>query len=415
MKIKLPLLEPDDEWHVRHNPEMRVQAAKTRRAIGIVLLVLLTLVVGMVGGITGFVTLANSDSAWTRDLQRLFNLDNISELRVPVKQNLQLEESSAVIDAAKKISPAVVSVTASGRVMDFFGQVSDQDLGGGTGFIITSDGLIITNKHVVEQQASYKVVLNDGKIYDATIKAVDPYNDLAVLKIDAKDLPTVELGSSADLQVGQYVIAVGNALAEFQNSVSLGVVSAKGRTLSNIEGTSETLTDLIQTDAAINPGNSGGPLVNLAGQVVGINSVIASNTGGSIGLGFAISIDSVKSIIDSVRKTGQIIRPYLGVRYLAINKTIKQLNSLSVDYGVIVTSGNTLGALAVIPGGPSDKAGIKENDILLKLNGDQIDQDHTLPFLLSKYQVGEKVSVQLLRSGSEMTVQVTLEAMPVSE
>jgi serine protease Do len=361
--------QPDLEWHARHGD--RMPRRDFRKAFAAFLAILVVLMVGGAGGVVGFIGLINSDASWAKETRSLLKLDDLAELRVPVKQDIRLEESSAVIDAAKKVSPAVVSVTANATVTDFFtGATSDQEVGGGTGFIITSDGLIVTNKHVISRQANYKVVLSDGRIFDATIKATDPLNDLAVIKIDAKDLPVVDLGSSDALQIGQYVIAVGNALGEFKNSVTLGVVSAKDRMLDNV-GTgsqTETLTDLIQTDAAINPGNSGGPLVNMAGQVVGINTAIASNSGGSIGLGFAISIDSVKSVIESVRKTGEIVRPYMGVRYVPVTKAIQQANSLSVDYGVLISRGTgSVLELAVIPGSPADKAGIIENDILLSM------------------------------------------------
>ncbi len=408
--------EPDHEWHARHG--VQHQRRDLRKPFAVFLALLVVLMVGGAGGVIGFISLTNSDAPWAREARSLLKLDELSELRVPIKQDLKLEESSAVIDAAKKVSPAVVSVTANANVTDFFtGTTSSQEVGGGTGFIITSDGLIITNKHVISQQANYKVVLSDGRIFDATIKAVDPLNDLAVVKIDAKDLPVVELGSSDGLQIGQYVIAVGNALGEFKNSVTLGVVSAKDRKLENVGSGSqtETLTDLIQTDAAINPGNSGGPLVNMAGQVVGINTAIASNSGGSIGLGFAISIDSVKTVIESVRKTGEIVRPYMGVRYVPITKAVQQANNLTVDYGVLVSRGtSSLLELAVIPGSPADKAGIIENDIILSINGDKIDATNTLPRRMAKFQVGETVDVKILRKGEEQTIKVTLEKLQAS-
>lgn len=381
----------------------------------LVVFVLSNLIIGLIGGATGFVFLANSRSPYIEKVRDFLGVDSDEGLAVPVRQNIRVEESSAVIDASKKVSPAVVSITASQQVSDFFtGQVTDQEVSGGTGFILTSDGLIVTNKHVVASDGvKYKVVLNDGRVFDATVQARDAYNDLAVVKIDAKDLPTVELGNSDALEIGQYVIAVGNALGEYANSVTLGVVSAKQRNLEASDGGSqgEKLTDLIQTDAAINPGNSGGPLVNLAGQVVGINTAIASTTGGSIGVGFAIPIDSVKSAIDSVRKTGEIVRPYLGVRYIPVTKLLQRQNNLSVDYGALISRGATASELAVVPGSPADKAGIQENDILLTINGERIDENNNLQDRLRKYQVGDKVSVKLQRKGQEMTVDVTLDKL----
>jgi serine protease Do len=371
-------------------------------------LVFVNLLVGLVGGVAGYAIVADSDSPWARSIRSNLNIAEDSPLAVATRRNLRLEESSAVIDAANKVSPAVVSVSASQEVSDFFGRVSTQEVGGGTGFIITNDGLIVTNKHVVQRQANYKVILNDGRIFDAKIQAVDPFNDLAILKIDARDLPTVELGSSDALQIGQYVIAVGNALGEFQNSVTLGVVSAKNR---QISAGNEVLSDLIQTDAAINPGNSGGPLVNLEGQVVGINTAIASTGGGSIGVGFAIPIDSIRTAIESVRKTGEIIRPYLGVRYIPVTKAVQRMNNLTVDYGALIVGGSNIAELPVIPGSPADKAGIRANDILLTVNGERIDEGNSLGKRLQRYSIGDTVTVRLQRGGEEMEVRVTLEKL----
>ena len=392
-----------------------------RKSIGVSLLILFVianLLVGLAGGVAGFVLLSNSTSRPIKSLRQALHIgENGSGLAVPVHQNITLSESSAVIDAAKKVLPSVVAISASQNVQDYFGQVSKQETSGGSGFILTSDGLILTNRHVVSADAEYKVVLNDGRIFNATVQAKDTVNDLAVVKIDAKDLPAVELGSSEALSIGQSVLAIGNALGQFRNSVSLGIVSAKQRQIAAGDGSgssTETLTNLIQTDAAINPGNSGGPLVNLAGQVIGIDTAIASSGsgGGSIGIGFAIPIDPVKPVIDSVRKTGKIIRPYLGVRYVPVTKELQQLNSLSVDYGVLVSRGTQPGALAVVPGSPADQAGIKENDILLSVNGERIDDSNPLPQRISKYNVGDTVTVAILSQGKQHDVKVQLQKAP---
>lgn len=379
----------------------------------ITLFIIVTLLIGALGGVAGFVFLTNNDSPVAKKFRNAMGLDLGSSISIPVKQNLRLEESSAVIDASRKVKDAVVSITANRQVTDFFGQLSDQEIGAGTGFILTSDGLIATNKHVVSQSAEYKVVLNDGRILPAKVQAVDQFNDFAVLKVDAKDLPTVDIGSSEALEIGQFVLAVGNALGEFNNSVTLGVVSAKERSINADGGSteSERLTGLIQTDAAVNPGNSGGPLVNMKGQVVGINTAIASTSGGSIGLGFAIPIDSLKSVIDSVRKTGEIVRPYLGVRYVPVTKALQKLNNLSVDYGALVSRGQHEGELAVLPGSPADKAGVLENDIILEVNGDRVDSEHLLTERLQRYNVGDQVTLTLQRKGEKQQVKVTLEQL----
>jgi serine protease Do len=387
---------------------------RPRLGAGIIsLMVIGSLVLGVFGGMASFVVLANSKSPVIANVRHRLGIDANSKIGIPVSENIRLEESSAIIDAAKKVSPAVVSISVSQKVADFYGQVSSQEVAGGTGFILTSDGLIVTNKHVVAQQGSYKVILNDGRIFDATVKALDPLNDLAIVKIEAKDLPTVEIGNSDALQIGQYVIAVGNALGQFKNSVTLGVVSAKERSIQagtdGASGASESLSGLLQTDASINPGNSGGPLVNLSGQVVGINTAIASTTGGSIGIGFAIPITSVKSVIDSVRKTGSIVRPFIGVRYVPIDKTLQQINNLPVDYGALVSQGQNPGDGAVLPGSPADKAGIVEGDIILEINGERITTGSSLSKLLQKYQPGDQVSLKILRKTQEKTLNVTLD------
>jgi serine protease Do len=221
----------------------------------------------------------------------------------------------------------------------------------------------------------------------------------------------VDIGDSDNLQVGQYVIAIGNALGEYSNSVTTGVISAKQRSIqagSENSQSQESLSGLIQTDAAINPGNSGGPLVNLAGQVVGINTAIASTTGGSIGVGFAIPINSVKAAIDSVRKTGEIVRPYMGVRYQPVTNALQQLNNLPVNYGALIQRGSDPSEVAVISGSPADKAGLQENDIILEINGDRINENNSLSDLLSKYQVGDTVTLKVYHKGSNIEVKVTL-------
>lgn len=384
------------------------------RAGLVIILIVANLLISIAGGVTGFVLLSNTDAGWARTLRTVLHIGDANSLTIPTHETVSLTESSAVIDASKKVSPAVVAISGTQQVTNFFGGTSTQE-SGGSGFILTSDGLIVTNRHVVDGvNTAYKVILSDGRILDATIKAIDTLNDLAIVKVDAKDLPTVEIGSSGDLQIGQTVIAIGNALGQFQNSVTLGVVSAKGRTLStnDTQAASETLTDLIQTDAAINPGNSGGPLVNVRGQVVGINTAIASQSGGSEGIGFAISIDSIKNVLDSVRKTGKIVRPYLGVRTQTIDKSLQQLDNLTVDHGALVVPGSDPSQPSVVPGSPADKAGIKQGDILLEVNGEQINADNPLTARVSEYKVGDTVTIKIQRDGKEQTIKATLGELP---
>lgn len=333
-------------------------------------------------------------------------VSEIKPVEIPTfkTEKIVLEESSAIIEVAKKVTPAVVSITSKRTLADIFGNLAEQK-GGGTGFIITSDGLVVTNKHVVaDEKASYTVFTQDGKNFDAKIKAKDPFNDLAVLKIDANSLPVVELGDSDRLEIGQQVVAVGNALGEFQNTVTTGVISAKERKIEVEDGSA--LEGLLQTDAAINPGNSGGPLVNLKGQVVGINTAVAAK-GIAEGIGFALPINTVKTALDGVKKTGKIKRPYLGVRYLPVTKEVKEAADLSVDFGVLVYSDSPR-APAVAPAGPADKAGILKNDVITQINNERIDEKKGLSRLIQQYQPNEEVELIIIREKREFKLKVKL-------
>lgn len=371
--------------------------------------VFVSLIVGLVGGL-GSIYLLSYDNG---SLAKKLGVKNAVELPISTTttEKIVLEESNAIIGTSSKVSPSVVSIVSKQLYQDLFGRTYESS-GAGTGFIITSDGLIITNKHVVsDENTEYTVVLADGKSYDAKVQSRDPYLDFAVIKIEAKDLPVVELGDSDNMEIGQWVIAIGNALGQFQNTVTVGVISAKNRQINASDSTgqnSETLDNLFQTDAAINSGNSGGPLVNLSGQVVGINTAMASN---AQGIGFAIPINTVKGAIESIKQTGKIVRPYLGVRYVMVTKDISEQNNLSVDYGALVVRGISLGQVAVVPGSPADKAGLLENDIILEVNGERVDSDHGLVSLISQYKVGDQVTLKVLSKGDEKTLKVTLEEM----
>ncbi|MEK7113298.1 MAG: trypsin-like peptidase domain-containing protein [Patescibacteria group bacterium] len=340
-----------------------------------------------------------------------------------------------VVDAVKKTNPAVVSIIISKDVPKYeaytdpnqqnpFGNLfpnlfnipqyrqngtEKKEIGGGSGFFVSSDGLIVTNKHVVSQtDVEYTVLMNNGKKYPATVVARDPVLDIALIRISGTGFPSLSLGDSDKLDVGQSVIAIGNALAEFRNTVSVGVVSGLARSVlaGGSSGRAELLDHVIQTDAAINPGNSGGPLLDLSGRVIGVNVAVAQ---GSQSIGFALPINSVKSAIESVKSTGKIIRPYIGVRYVAINAEMKTLNNLTVDYGVLVQRGTGAGEVAVIPGSPADKAGIVENDIILEVDGVKLDNKTTLASVIRQKSVGDVINVKILSKGVEKTLRVTLE------
>lgn len=321
-----------------------------------------------------------------------------------------LTEESVVTSVAEAVSPSVVTVSVEipqRKVLQFspFGGFSstveggeDQDIG--TGFIVSGDGLIITNKHVVSDiEAKYKVVTKDGKEYEVENVSRDPANDIAVIKINASGLKPVELGSSDNLKVGQFVIAIGTALGEFRHTVTTGVVSGLGRGItagSYYEGFVEKLDDVIQTDAAINPGNSGGPLLNSAGQVIGINVAVAQS---AQNIGFAIPVDVVKSALDEYNQSGSFAsKAFLGVEYQMISRQTAILND--VPQGAYIIN--------VITDSPADKAGLKVDDIITKLDGKTIDEENVLADVIKEKKVGDTVSIDIWRDGEIKTLQVTL-------
>lgn len=332
-----------------------------------------------------------------------------------ITQQKVLNEESVVIDVVEEVGPSVVTIniekeqSASSLSIEFgpFGFFFPQSQGEpqkieqniGSGFIISKDGLVVTNKHVVEEtQATYKIITKDDQSYEVQKIFRDPVNDLAILKIEANNLQPVEMGDSDKLKVGQFVIAIGTALGEFKNTVTTGVVSGLGRGItagSALEGYTERLDNVIQTDAAINPGNSGGPLLNSSGQVIGINVAIAS---GGENIGFAIPINIIKEAIDNFNKTGQFDRPFLGIRYQMISQDIALMNN--VPQGAYIVE--------VVADGPADEAGVKVGDIITQFNGQKIEDE--LNKLISQKKVGDEVQLKLWRDGQELEVNVVLQS-----
>lgn len=336
----------------------------------------------------------------------------------------------AIINSVKSASPSVVSIIISKNVPVYeqewvkpFGDLAPdfqipqyvqkgsklQEVGAGSGFIVTADGLVLTNKHVViDSQAEYTVFTNEGKKYTAKVLALDPVQDLAVVKIESSEaFKPVKLGNSDSIQIGQTVIAIGNALGEFSNTVSVGVVSGLQRTISASDQTgsfSETLKDIIQTDAAINSGNSGGPLLNLKGEVIGINTAIAQD---AQNIGFAIPINRAKRDINQVIETNKIVYPFLGIHYALVTEQVKKDYGLSVDYGALITKGAN-GEAAVISGSAADSAGIKEGDVILEVNGQKITEENPLAELIAEYNPGDKMTIKILRGTEELTAEATL-------
>lgn len=391
----------------------------SRPALFILTLLFGFLAGGVGGGIVGYLTASQTGQQFWNDTTQQ------TETRTIV-------EESATIDVVKNANPSVVSIVITKELQQrrggvrppafsnpffdqFFGQQqSDEntedesqevEVGEGSGFVISEDGMILTNRHVVQDtDANYTVVFDSGESYDAKVLARDQLTDLAVLKIDATGLTPLPLGDSDSAVQGQAVIAIGNTLGDYPNTATKGIISGLSRNLGG------NYVGLIQTDAAINRGNSGGPLLNMSGEVIGVNTAVDRREDGDA-IGFAIPINEAKVAIESVKLHGKILRPALGIRYVPIDEDVAKLNSLPYTYGAYVQGGNAQ-TFGVIPGSAADKAGIVEGDILLEINGTQIDTEHLLPVLLKAYTIGDTIQVKLYHDGAEKTVDVTLEALP---
>lgn len=380
--------------------------------------VVLALLFGFIGGAFG--------SAVFDNIQLFESAEKSVGVATPNEstETRQVVEESTTTDVVNAAKSSVVSIVISKEIQtsstppidpffdDFFdlqipepepsGPPKQVEVGGGTGFVISEDGLIATNRHVVsDAEASYTVIFDDETSYDAEVLAVDQLNDFAILKIDANELTPLPLGDSDNLVQGQTVIAIGNTVGEYDNTVTKGVVSGLNRNLGG------EYSGLIQTDAAINQGNSGGPLLNLEGRVVGINTAVDRS---GEGIGFAIPINQATVAIESVKEHGRIVRAALGVRYVPINKEISEANGLAVDYGAFIR-GDEL-QFGVVAGSAADTAGLKEGDIILEVDGTKVDEENQLSDLIRPHVVGDVVILKILRDGEEQEVSVTLEELP---
>ncbi len=335
-------------------------------------------------------------------------------------KTLQLDEQEATILAIKKITPAVVSIIINDYQNIILlspngvnAQKQKKQVGSGTGFIISADGYILTNKHVVKagnpETAEYQIILNSGKKYYAQYIGVDPLKDLGILKIFDKNLPSVELGDSDKLVQGMSVMAIGNALGKYQNSVTKGIVSALGRSIaaSDNRGNVEALDNVIQTDAQINPGNSGGPLIDLGGKVVGVNVAI-DESGQSIS--FAIPINDAKVIIKSIREQNRIVRPRIGIRYVMLTPELAAAKSLPRASGAWITRAeDDPGTPAILPDSPAAKGGLEEGDIIIEVNAIKIEGNNTLFNVIQKYKPGNKIGLKIQRGDKIIVRTVTLD------
>jgi S1-C subfamily serine protease len=318
------------------------------------------------------------------------------------------QQESDIANVVAKVAPSVVSILTTSQSGSTYDSTAQDQQSAGTGIIISKDGYVLTNKHVVEGASTASIVLSDGTTYNnAQVLGTDPLNDVAFLKIpNVSNLTPAELGDSSTIRVGQSVIAIGNSLGQYQNTVTSGIISGVGRPISAQSGsTVENLTDLIQTDAAINPGNSGGPLLNLAGQVIGLNTAIAQ---GAQGIGFSIPINATKGIMKGVLAGKGVQRSFLGVNYIPITADVASHYSLPVKTGGYVFSGN--GSPSVIGGSPADKAGIKDKDIITSVGNVAVGDKGDVSSLVAEYAPGDTIQLTILRNGKTMTVNVTLTA-----
>lgn len=378
---------------------------------------------------------------------------SVNSIRLP--STYFVEESDSV-SAIEKVTPAVVSIVSTKDLQVFRNQPLDpffffnqdpfspfkipnqqepetqrQRISGGTGFIIQNDGLTLTNKHVVsDTKADFTAITKDGKEYDIEVISLDPINDLAIIQLHEKtqddeerktgdkknfgakpnDLPYAVLGNSTDLKVGQKVFAIGNARGEYSNSVTAGIISAFGRKIeagSARGGQLETLSGLIQTDAAINFGNSGGPLINMAGEVIGINTAIDASANG---VGFAIPVNQITPILESVKQFGRIVRPWLGVMHIILNKEkAEELKLTGVTNGALITGDRSKKEFGVATGSPAEKAGLKMDDVILSVDNEQVTEMHTLQSMIQKHAPGDKIKLNVWRDGKTFDATVTLE------
>jgi serine protease Do len=375
----------------------RPSVPRNDRGKRVVITLFALLLIALVGG-----ALLENNTSWKQFWQDHQSVTN----RPGIQNDGNLNVTKAETDIASlvaKVSPSVVSITTQSQTRTYFG-VAEQE-GAGTGIIVSSDGYILTNKHVIDGARTVGVVLTDGTRYDdVKVIGTDPLNDVAFLKIaDAKNLTAVELGNSSSARVGQQVVAIGNSLGQYQNTVTSGIISGTGRPVSAQSGnTIESLTDLLQTDAAINPGNSGGPLLNMSGQVIGMNTAIAAD---AQGIGFAIPINGIKGILKGVLATGEVKRAFLGVNYVPVTPESADLYKLSVKSGAYVYNEQST---AVGKDSPADKAGIKDKDIITKVNDVEVGANGALATLLGEYAPGDTVMLTIVRDNKEQTLKVTL-------
>lgn len=374
------------------------QHPKKNKAVAISIAIVIGAIVLLGAGIGGGMLLQNATNSTTSTP----SLPTGSDGNTAVTQ-----EERSIAAVVEKINPSVVSIVATTQARSYYS--TTEGSAAGTGIIVSKDGYVMTNNHVIENTSNISIIDSEGNKYqDVKVVGRDPLNDVAFLKITTdKELTAAELGNSSTLRTGQQVVAIGNALGQYSNSVTSGIVSGTGRpiTASSEGGATESLTDLIQTDASINPGNSGGPLVNMAGQVIGINTAIVEDANG---IGFAIPINATKGILAGVLETGKVSRAYLGVNYLTITPDVAEQYNLKVKQGAYIFGSGS--ANPVASDSPAAKAGLQKGDIITKIGDQTLGQSGGLSSAMGIYRPGDTVKITFIRGTETKTVDVTFSA-----
>jgi len=377
------------------NPPQPVATAHPPRARWWVPFLVIALVVGMLSGALSAVAITNLLHQDTTALTTTGGGTTVS--------NVHIDESSAITDAVKKVSPAVVTIQVSSGLGSG---------GSGSGFIFNSNGWILTNRHVVQGANQIQVVLADSRTFTGTVYGIDTLTDLAIVKINASGLPAAPIGSSGDLIQGQLAIAIGNPLGTFENTVTSGVISGLGRQITAGDSgnqSSEQLNDLIQTDAAINPGNSGGPLVNSDGQVIGINTATSGN---AQGIGFSIPIDFAKTIMAQALAGKTLARPWIGVYFQPVTRQLASSDHLAVDHGALIGAPANGQSTGIVGGSPAAAAGLKDGDVITAVDGQTVDTNHDLSSRIVVHNPGDRVTLTVQRGGSSIQISLTLGTLP---
>jgi S1-C subfamily serine protease len=381
-----------------YTPPAPVAAPRPRVSRPWIPLVVIALVVGMISGSFSAVAITN-----------LLRPDSTAALTSTptgtAVSNVRIDETSAITNAVKKVSPAVVTIQV---------RTGTGSSGSGSGFIFNANGWILTNRHVVEDASQIQVVLADSRTFTGTVYGIDTLTDLAIVKVDATGLPTAPLGSSTDLQQGQLAIAIGNPLGNFENTVTSGVISGLGRQITAggaSQTSSEQLNNLIQTDAAINPGNSGGPLLNSAGEVIGVNTAVASS---AQGIGFAIPIDAAKEIMAEALAGKPLARPWIGVYYQPVTSQVAKDKGLGVDHGALIGPPSNGSATGIVNGSPAATAGLKDGDVITAVDGQTVDTKHDLSTRIVTHGPNDKVVLTVQRGSQSIQVTLTLGTLPAN-